>query len=692
MASSTEDKRSVFIRVVLVCFFLLAIGFPTVIYANVPPEASIDAIYVMRASTRIDLLNDLTEAALWGETLHIEGSGTDPDGDSVTVWEWRYDLSGTGTIISNGAIDHNVDIAVKFISAPPVVGNSTYDIILKVMDEHGAYSDPAVDPNAVGQIRINAKPVAEIAQVWVDGVEQDISGGIVIAGQTQMIQFTGSVTDDYGTGPDYGCSYAWMFDGTTLLDSNRVTGQIPLDSVSLGDHEVSFIATDKEGESSQAATITLTVNENPSRVIVVDPVPGVGDYQYIQEAIDNAQAGDIIQVNNGTYDEDITLIDSIRVRSRAWFDACGLDQRILPDTAVIQGKVAMADNTKLLGFKIEESLTAIESGIIEVLTLINIEDASDVEIAYNTVKLTVDSTETDDIGCGIRVHDSVEQDLTKVVDVISIHNNVVVVETVSGVKVRGISVEDDDRNRSAAMDIGIINNTVDARSAGLVRGLYVPTFRPSSTEVFNNIVAIGGSEPRERKGVCIYKDSSPSLITYYNATYVWEGTLNFDRQHFNVPHSIDAQEFVITAKLAGLGFGTLPPGYDLDDHITADPNFTDAAAGDYTLSEDSPCIDEGWQDPDLDGGNNAGMWWDYTFEDQDTGDRVNMGAYGNTSNAQATCWVTFEDLVNFVDDWLKSGPGWPADLYSDENINFKDYAIFADYWHSRCPDGWPLKD
>ena len=55
------------------------------------------------------------------------------------------------------------------------------------------------------------------------------------------------------------------------------------------------------------------------------------------------------------------------------------------------------------------------------------------------------------------------------------------------------------------------------------------------------------------------------------------------------------------------------------------------------------------------------------------------------------CVVNYYDLANFVDDWLKTGPNWPADLYSDENVDFKDYSIFAGYWLDYCPDSWPLK-
>jgi len=55
------------------------------------------------------------------------------------------------------------------------------------------------------------------------------------------------------------------------------------------------------------------------------------------------------------------------------------------------------------------------------------------------------------------------------------------------------------------------------------------------------------------------------------------------------------------------------------------------------------------------------------------------------------CKVNFIDLGNFVDDWLLSGPGLPGDLSDNEEVDFVDYSMFADYWLTYCPDDWPLK-
>jgi hypothetical protein len=55
------------------------------------------------------------------------------------------------------------------------------------------------------------------------------------------------------------------------------------------------------------------------------------------------------------------------------------------------------------------------------------------------------------------------------------------------------------------------------------------------------------------------------------------------------------------------------------------------------------------------------------------------------------CKVKFEDLANFVDDWLESGIGLPGDLSGNDEVDFVDYGIFANYWLDYCPDDWHLK-
>ena len=57
----------------------------------------------------------------------------------------------------------------------------------------------------------------------------------------------------------------------------------------------------------------------------------------------------------------------------------------------------------------------------------------------------------------------------------------------------------------------------------------------------------------------------------------------------------------------------------------------------------------------------------------------------------SACKVSLEDLSNFIDDWLASGAGIPGDLSGNEEVDFEDYSILADFWRDYCPDAWPLK-
>ena len=55
------------------------------------------------------------------------------------------------------------------------------------------------------------------------------------------------------------------------------------------------------------------------------------------------------------------------------------------------------------------------------------------------------------------------------------------------------------------------------------------------------------------------------------------------------------------------------------------------------------------------------------------------------------CKVMLEDLSHFVDEWLQSGSSLPGDLSGDNDVDFVDYGLFADYWLDYCPDEWALK-
>jgi hypothetical protein len=54
------------------------------------------------------------------------------------------------------------------------------------------------------------------------------------------------------------------------------------------------------------------------------------------------------------------------------------------------------------------------------------------------------------------------------------------------------------------------------------------------------------------------------------------------------------------------------------------------------------------------------------------------------------CFVEFEDFARFIEYWLESGAGLPADLDGNGKVNFYDFRLFADVWLCTCPYNWPL--
>jgi parallel beta-helix repeat protein len=79
-----------------------------------------------------------------------------------------------------------------------------------------------------------------------------------------------------------------------------------------------------------------------------------------------------------------------------------------------------------------------------------------------------------------------------------------------------------------------------------------------------------------------------------------------------------------------ISYSDIQGGYPGTGNIDADPLFVDAPNGDFHLSANSPCIDAG--DPAS----------DFSLEPEPDGGRINMGAYGNTPEAECKAWLYIE--------------------------------------------------
>jgi len=136
----------------------------------------------------------------------------------------------------------------------------------------------------------------------------------------------------------------------------------------------------------------------------------------------------------------------------------------------------------------------------------------------------------------------------------------------------------------------------------------------------------------------------------------------------------------------------------LEGNIEIDPVLANPAAGDFHLQStegrwdtnindwvydtvSSPCIDTG--DPKS----------DWTAEPWPNGQRINMGAFGGTSQASKSpenggCIADFDDsgavdegdLKLLTEKWLIMGISLREDLYGDGTIDLRDFAVFAKFW------------
>ncbi|MEK6775749.1 MAG: thrombospondin type 3 repeat-containing protein [bacterium] len=153
--------------------------------------------------------------------------------------------------------------------------------------------------------------------------------------------------------------------------------------------------------------------------------------------------------------------------------------------------------------------------------------------------------------------------------------------------------------------INIGNPNVTVRNNLFVNNLYDISllYNASGAKIINNTIVGGGNT--ENTGIpiisatndfevknCIIWNSGPTNIPTSNVSY-------------SVIQTVDG----------GLNYA------GINGNISVDPLFKDPATGDYHLQPGSHCIDAGNPSDD------------YSNEPENNGDRINMGAYGNTSEA-----------------------------------------------------------
>jgi hypothetical protein len=221
----------------------------------------------------------------------------------------------------------------------------------------------------------------------------------------------------------------------------------------------------------------------------------------------------------------------------------------------------------------------------------------------------------------------------------------------------------------------IISNNNTLEEFGYGGGIYCAY--PDDLAVINCTIT-NNSVIDEGGGIYFYAHEGSSTGTFIN-NIIWG----------NSPDQIYIYDAGIVL------YSDIQGGWPALGNIDIDPCFADADANDYHLKSQagrwdpnsqtwvadavtSPCIDAG----------NPGCPPD--AEPLPNGNRINMGFYGGTSKASKSPanfrslsdldndWnVDFNDLAIFVSYWLDSGTCLPSDLDRNSSVDFEDYAIFT---------------
>ncbi|MCK5031783.1 MAG: right-handed parallel beta-helix repeat-containing protein, partial [Thermoplasmatales archaeon] len=141
----------------------------------------------------------------------------------------------------------------------------------------------------------------------------------------------------------------------------------------------------------------------------------------------------------------------------------------------------------------------------------------------------------------------------------------------------------------------IINNTISDNTGD---GIYIAT--SSLDSLFNNIISLNSGYGINESG----SSSDPGKV-WYNLFYANSSGLYHD----------EGTTDYYTASSLNTGVA------ECENNIDGDPMFVDRVNGDYHLQLGSPAIDAG--DPSF----------DFSYEPSPNGGRINIGAYGNTTEA-----------------------------------------------------------
>jgi uncharacterized repeat protein (TIGR01451 family) len=183
----------------------------------------------------------------------------------------------------------------------------------------------------------------------------------------------------------------------------------------VGEHNVSAIASNENGTDMQSwvwnVTVTPVLNCTCGDICVNetgwwrDGGSFIASGTPIQDAIDNATAGDIICVKDGTYNENVVVTKShLTIRSEKGPSGTTVSASLYPDDHVFD--ISDQTNVTLQGFEIRDA-----HGTSQSVAGIYMDNASECNISGNIVT-NISATGIYDYACGIWLEDSSDNSLS----------------------------------------------------------------------------------------------------------------------------------------------------------------------------------------------------------------------------------------------------------------------------------------
>jgi hypothetical protein len=498
--------------------------------------------------------------------------------------------------------------------------------------------------NATVTANFNSQPVADI----------NATLNVVILNEANSVTLDAtSSTDDGLPNPPGTLTYYWQKvsgpDTYTIVNPDAAVTDVLF--WGLGSYEFSVTVSDGQLQDVKSVTIDVVVNvayvanngdDNTGLGTIENP------FATIQKGINTVQDNGTVIALEGTYHENIDFGGKkITVRSNNPNDTNVVANSVIDANG--SGGVVIFDsgedtNSVLAGFTITGGDTELGGGIY-------INAASPV-VERNVIRGNRASSEGGGIYCQggsatIR-YNKISNNYSGFAGGVSfessfavLQNNLIVDNNAdfdSGV----VCVEGQPR---------IVNNTIAGNAA---------VYEDDSSGL---IIASSLLPPIISNNIIAFNDGAPGVVDFGG----------FDPNYFSYNDVYGHQNGNYLSR-----YLPMPDQTGVNGNISADPLFADTNANDYHLLPESLLIDAG--DPSSDWSN----------EPRPNGGRINMGAYGNTSEASCSVagditWdkkVDFKDFAKLASYWLQNEPSVDiAPLVSGDNIvDVWDLAVLAEHW------------